>query len=105
MATRKFAKKDDGTNIHLKEGDRLEIELPENATTGYKWLLPGMTDIRVKETFRPTKAGIPGSGGTACFELVPLHKISARKIILKYQRPWENDLPPEDIFSFTLTVQ
>lgn len=83
----------------------MEIVLPENATTGYKWLLSGMTDISVKESFQPAGAGIPGSGGTACFELVPQQKMNARKIVLKYQRPWETELPPEDSFSITLSVQ
>jgi predicted secreted protein len=105
MATRKLAKKDNGINIHLKKGDRLEITLPENATTGYKWLLADMDDIDVKETFQPQDTGIPGSGGTAYFELAPQQKMNARKIILKYQRPWETELHPEDIFTFTLTVQ
>jgi inhibitor of cysteine peptidase len=105
MTTRKINKKDNGATIHLQAGDRLEIELPENATTGYKWLLPGMNDIRVKERFQPQEAGIPGSSGTAFFELEPQHSIPARKIIMKYQRPWETDLPPEDSFFFTLTVQ
>jgi predicted secreted protein len=105
MATRKISKKDNGVNVHLKAGDLLEIALPENATTGYKWLLPGMNDIRVKERFQPQEAGIPGSGGTAYFELAPQQKMNARKIILKYQRPWETELHPEDSFAFTLTVQ
>jgi predicted secreted protein len=105
MAIRKITKKDNGTHIHLKAGDRLEIVLAENATTGYKWQLPGMTDIQVKETLQTADANIPGSSGTTCFQLVPLLKMNGRKITLKYQRPWETTLPAEDSFSFTLSVQ
>lgn len=105
MATRKLLKKDSGANVRLQQGDKLEIQLPENATTGYKWVLATLNDIRVKENFQPAGAGNPGSGGTAIFELAPLKKFAARKIVLKYQRPWETDVTPEDSFSITLTVQ
>jgi predicted secreted protein len=57
----------DGREIELLRGDELEVVLPANRTTGFRWRLePGAEPVlaAVNESYETPGASAPGGGGT-----------------------------------------
>jgi len=91
----------DGQAIEVKSGDRLSIDLEENATTGYMWMTEcDDTDIRFeREVLDPEKDDndMPICGAPQKIRITirvgrgfdgPTH------VKLSYRRPWEKNQPP-----------
>lgn len=97
---------DNGRTLNLHTGDYIQIELFENASTGYRWeidqLNPGMIDkISEKAHYHNTAIG---SGGT--MEFVFQAKAKGNTVIaLKYLRPWEGDSSIVQRFRLDLNIQ
>jgi len=83
---------DDGTRVAARVGDTVEIRLPENASTGYRWALQG-SDSSV---FGPCEAHgeypcrTTGSSGEAIFRLAVCRPGRAT-LRLKSWRHWEGE--------------
>ena len=49
MATLRISSEHDGAHLQAKIGDNIELRLPENPTTGYRWSIESpVDDLRVK---------------------------------------------------------
>jgi inhibitor of cysteine peptidase len=99
-----------GREVRLEPGETLEISLPENASTGYRWT--------ISETFRhsdlireressveaPAAPALPGKTGIRhlLFEAV---KPGAAELELSYRRPWETGKPAARTFHLQVVVQ
>ena len=95
-----------GREVSLRVGEMLEIALPENRTTGFRWDLKSKAEpacILVKSTFEPAIAP-PGRGGTHRWQFQAVHA-GTGEIELEYRRPWEQDSPPGRIFSLSIHIQ
>ncbi len=103
MAKKMINKGHEGQHVQLHVGDVLEIQLPENGTTGFTWQLAPNAAWQVSRTFKPG-GSMPGAGGTACFALKLLHQLPATQVRLELRRPWESDEPPADHFAIHLSV-
>ena len=78
--------------LQTKVGEKFEIVLASNPTTGFGWSLAKKLDTNKVELlssdYIPTKPQLTGSGGSEvwCFIAV---KSGKTKIVFKYSRPWE----------------
>lgn len=78
----------------LASGDRLEITLAENVTTGYSWMVAdptcgGALRLDSDHASRPEGAP-PGAGGRRTWTFTALHDGSCQ-LNFHYARPWEKD--------------
>lgn len=103
MANIVINKGQQGQYMQLHVGDTLEIQLPENGTTGFTWQLAPHPAWQVSRSFAPG-ANLPGAGGTASFVLKLLQKLPVTSVRLELRRPWESDEPPADHFDIRLSV-
>lgn len=83
---------DDGTRVRAHVGDTIEVHLPENASTGYRWALDGidagMFELRQSDADYPE--GLIGAGGEALFRIT-IRGPGTATLRLKYWRHWEGD--------------
>ena len=98
---------DAGRSIGLRVGDKLEVTLPGNPTTGFQWEV-GSLDTSVlkpigEPEYKPSSNAL-GSGGqfTFHFEAVTPGQTTLQLI---YHRPFEKDTPPAQTFEVTVTVK
>lgn len=106
-ATMRLREQDAGRTVQLQLGQRLEIVLPGNPTTGYQWE-PTIADNSILRTvgepvFKPDTSAL-GSGGqvTTTFEAVA---VGQTMVTLVYHRSFEAGTPPLKTFAVTVTVQ
>jgi inhibitor of cysteine peptidase len=95
---------DAGTHRSARVGDRAEVRLPENPTTGYRWQIAS-DDSRLRlvdDRFEGAQAP-RGAGGVRVlvFEAVQAGSASLR---LTKSRSWESGKPIEE-FAVDLDVQ
>ena len=82
----------DNTEVKTQAGDILEIRLPENATTGYRWALddPDTALFAADSTAADYPKAAPGSGGTAILRVRTVAK-GEGTLRLKYWRSFEGE--------------
>jgi inhibitor of cysteine peptidase len=98
-----------GKTVALKVGDRFDLTLDENATTGYSWEIVDGLDGVLKQlgdpefhTERSDKHKV-GVGGSVTYHFEAVGE-GASTLKLVYHRRWEKDKPPVKIFQLTVTV-
>lgn len=96
-----------GQEVNLVTGQKFDVELDENATTGYRWniLSPGRTVIRETDEpdFRRGSDAI-GAGGKRTFHFIAA-STGIASLKLTYRRSWEKDVPPAKTFQVTVKVR
>jgi inhibitor of cysteine peptidase len=101
-----LVEKDSGRTIDIRSGETVEITLPENATTGYRWAIDHCDEEFIEalatEPHYPAKA--VGSGGEVGF-LFQAKKIGTGEIVLKQWRQWLGDSSVVARFRVRLNVQ
>ncbi|MGK8523598.1 protease inhibitor I42 family protein [Nocardia asteroides] len=101
---------DNGQQRRLSVGQRLEVALPANPSTGYAWSVAGVDASVVRPDgeadFEPDPAVpvAPGAGGTAVWTFVGV-AAGATPLRMEYTRPWDQGLEPARTFSLTIEVQ
>ena len=94
--------------IKVNAGSNFTITLDSNATTGYKWEIANVLDVRllklVGSKYIPTKTDIVGAPGK---EEWTFKAMAAGKAVIsfKYARPWEKDKPPVQADSFLIIIK
>jgi inhibitor of cysteine peptidase len=85
-----LTERDDGGRIRVRVGDTIEICLPENATTGYRWsvdhLDSSLFDVAGARAEYPGQT--IGAGGQACVRIT-VRSRGIGTVRLNYCRPWE----------------
>jgi inhibitor of cysteine peptidase len=96
---------DDGRSIELPVGATLELRLPENPSTGYRWTVDQVdsTVLRVNEPRFVADGGAVGRGGARVFSFSAT-KPGHSPLSLKLWREWEGDSSVTSRFGVTLTV-
>jgi inhibitor of cysteine peptidase len=105
--TVRLADQDSGRAVELRSGDRLELVLEANPTTGYTWQVDSVNSAIIRQAGEPvytSEGAMPGSGGklTLTFEAGAAGRTLLR---LAYARPFEKDRPPIKTFDVTVTVR
>ena len=79
-----------GGRVHVKVGDELVLRLPENPSTGYRWVLdPPRGSLELAEdAYVRSRDGAVGSGGERHFTLRATNSGHA-EIQLRLARSWE----------------
>jgi inhibitor of cysteine peptidase len=101
-----IAEKDNGRTVDIRLGESVQINLPENATTGYRWAIDHYDEefIEAIATEPHYTANAIGSGGEVAF-IFQGKKIGTGEIVLKYWRHWEGDLSITSRFYLRLNVR
>ncbi len=95
---------DNGSALALQVGDSFQIQLPEKATTGYRWELADWDEAVVRKTrdqFSPPATAQPGAGGEHVWEFVATSP-GKTTLRLDSRRSWEAGSPAQ---TFSLRVQ
>lgn len=100
-----------GTEITMKTGETLRIELQSVPTAGYVWILAETPAFMTPagEGGRPTDPahqnlpGFTGGNHYLSFDFTASAP-GTGKFRLTEGRPWETDEPPEDTYELTVTV-
>jgi inhibitor of cysteine peptidase len=97
---------DNGRTIDLRPGDKIEITLPENATTGYRWAIDRYDEalFEAVSTEPRYEAKAVGSGGEVAF-VFQANKIGAGEIALKHWRHFEGESSVTRRFRVRLRVK
>lgn len=101
-----IAENDNGRTVDIRLGESVRINLPENATTGYRWAIDRYDDQFIEAVANEqhyTENAI-GSGGEVEF-IFKGKKIGSGEIMLKHWRHWEGDASITSRFRLCLNVQ
>jgi predicted secreted protein len=98
-----ITQEDDGKTVQVSVGDKFEIKLEGNATTGYQWsllenTLPDSIQILLHQ-YHPDLPVLAGSGGSHHFTARAL-KPGTFRLQFEYKRNWE----PAPIRNFQVTL-
>jgi len=99
-----------GAGMELNLDDTVEIKLESNPTTGYSWFLSEETtgsavSVTGPQYMEPEKEkDVVGEGGYEIFTITAVSRGKA-EIILNYERPWEEEEEPIEIFKVTVLVK
>ncbi len=97
---------DAGKAVDIAAGDTVEIQLPENATAGYRWTLKiidhSVCNLVAEERRGPEKI-IPGARGTHMWRLKAA-RAGDCGIEITYVRVWQSGTPPAQTFKLWLHV-
>jgi inhibitor of cysteine peptidase len=101
-----ITEKDNGRTMDVRLGGSVRIDLPENATTGYRWAIDRYDDNVIEaiatEPHYPSDA--VGSGGEVTF-IFKGKKTGIGEIVLKHWRHWEGAPSITDRFYLRLNVR
>lgn len=92
-----------GEEVTASTGDRIVIQVPENAAAGYRWVVdqvPGMLALASDEDLPPTSTR-PGAGGERRIAL-DVRAVGAGEVVLSLKRPWEGE--PAGRFVLSIAV-
>jgi inhibitor of cysteine peptidase len=103
-----LTEKDNGSQITLHAGEKMEIVLPGNPSTGYNWEIQTMDTAileKVGDTeFTSDNQGLVGAGGKLILTF-EAKKIGNTSLELTYLRPWELNVDPLQKFTLQVTVE
>jgi inhibitor of cysteine peptidase len=101
-----LSEQDDGRRVSVAVGDTVEVRLPENATTGYRWAPEATDEARLQPLAQsgdyPATAQV-GSGGYAVFRY-RVRKAGEATLALTYRRSFETAGSGIRRFTATLDV-
>jgi len=86
---------DAGRTVEIPVGQTMEIRLPENPTTGFRWLMTVHCEPNcaiLHEEFHPPARTIPGAGGERTWqvEAVAVGECDFELTYRKHRKPWAN---------------
>jgi inhibitor of cysteine peptidase len=106
MTTLSFDLRSSGQTVTVAAGDRLQVQLEENPTTGFRWYIEDDKSgvlILEHDAFAHLRNGVSGAGGTR--ELVFRVAKQGQTILrASYRRAWETQTPPHATFELTVTA-
>lgn len=93
--------------VELQVGGSATLELEANPTTGYRWEVASEPDDAVFRVVSDTYVGPDSSAmGAAGTQRIVVEGVAAgtAQLELRYVRPWEEDSPPAETATYTITV-
>jgi inhibitor of cysteine peptidase len=99
-----------GSTPVLRSGQGLEVRLPGNPSTGFRWEFSLGSQGVLRQDGEPrfergdSPPGVVGAGGTEVFRFVPVGA-GVQDLSFAYRRPWEKDVPPARTLAFRVSVE
>jgi inhibitor of cysteine peptidase len=96
----------DGQSVDLEAGQLLEVDLPDNPTTGFRWVVTsdGAPACALEgDSYRSPATSRPGQGGRHVWQF-RAGPPGQGTIALAYRRPWESD-GAERTFTLAIAVR
>ena len=96
---------DNGGSFKLRVGGDAVLQLPENASTGYRWAVDSADTalVEVKEGDSLSTSKAVGAGGEAQFQIEAKASGTAH-VKLKRWRPWEGDSSVVERYEVTFEI-
>lgn len=96
---------DDGRTVELRVGDRLTLQLDENASTGYRWSFEGLDEriVGVREDGYVHRPEAIGSSGAMKWTL-EARAAGTTQAKLRLWRRWEGDSSVRKRYAVTLVI-
>ncbi len=94
-----------GSTVDVAVGQSVVVELPENASTGYRWVVDHIQPplVEAAEAHPRYPSGAVGAGGRAVWTFTAKAPGSAA-VVLKRWRPWEGEAGVAERFRFVMRV-
>jgi len=117
IKTYNISTEDNGSTINIKKGDRLNVSLVGNPSTGYSWelldydsnILEQSGEMVIKNSISDEQVSdVTGTvvGGPGTFNFSFVANTSGEALLhFVYHRHWEKDIEPEDNFYLNVEVQ
>ena len=93
MAEYTFGEKDNGALVEVRCGAKITIELNENPTTGYRWVITGIDEaflVAEGDALVPPDQKSPGAGGLRRFFFRAKSEGSTALTLIN-KRVWQSD--------------
>ena len=105
MAKYIFGEKDNGALVQVRRGTRIAVELNENPTTGYRWMISSIDEAFLApegDDFVPPDQKSPGAGGLRSF-FFHAKSAGSTALTLINKRAWQRD--DQAVGTFNLTIR
>lgn len=81
-------------SVALRVGKRLWVDLPENPTTGFQWVVEGGSNLaaNTEAGFYRDGQAAPGSSGLRSFSVMPT-AAGREEIVFALRREWDSVAP------------
>ena len=102
----RLTSRDNGSTVHVKQGETFEVALEGNPTTGYTWEVAGGSGDQVALQGQPefkADSDALGSGGMMTLQFKAVQQGTA-PLKLIYHRTFEPDVAPLESFEVTVVV-
>ncbi|HSX71510.1 protease inhibitor I42 family protein [Pseudomonas subflava] len=95
--------------MQLHAGQTLNVALPSNPTTGFRWEVveaaPGILRSLGPEVYMtPEDAGLVGAGGQSTWRY-QAYQTGEGRLLMQYRRPWEADVAPAKTIDCAISVR
>jgi inhibitor of cysteine peptidase len=100
----KLVEQDGGRKVPVQPGQVVEIALPENPTTGWRWTLPDAPGLElVDDTYAVPDQLVPGA---ATMRILRFRVLGGQiEVIMRRTQSWEPGSVPDALFEITLVPQ
>jgi inhibitor of cysteine peptidase len=101
-----FSEKDNGASVEVQCGAKITIELKENPTTGYRWMISSIDEaflVPADDTFVPPDQKTPGAGGLRRFFFRAKSEGSTTLTLIN-KRAWQRDDQAIDTFKLRIRI-
>jgi len=107
MKTINLTENDNGSRIEVSTGTSIQISLPENPTTGYRWAIDRMDEGSLTTTAQEYTLGEGSGFGGGGVRRFTFNAIGSGETILalKNWRDWEGEDSAIDRFQVTIVVE
>ena len=105
MAGYIFGEKDNGGSVQVRRGAKITIELNENPTTGYRWMISSIDEVFLVpagDDFVPSDQKSPGAGGLRRF-FFRAKSAGSTELTWINKRAWQRD--DQAVGTFNLTIR
>ena len=106
MAEFTFGEKDNGALVQVRRGTKITIELNENPTTGYRWMISSIDEVFLVpegDAFLSGDPKSPGAGGLRRF-FFRAKGAGSTALALINKRAWQSDDQTVDTFKLAIRI-
>jgi inhibitor of cysteine peptidase len=101
-----FGEKDNGALVEVRRGAKITIELNENPTTGYRWMISSIDEaflVPEGDAFVPPDHKSPGAGGLRRF-FFRAKSAGSTALTLINKRAWQSDNQAVGTFKLPIRI-